>query len=100
MTEKAHSEQFERVRSAFDQLKIEDRAVFLVEATVATVAQGIDQAGRAMGVILEDLFKSRTPYGSASTVETGGPGPQASARPTSEDAKPHDADAPDAHTET
>jgi hypothetical protein len=39
-------EQYKRVRLEFEDLEIEDKALFLLEATVSTVARGIEQIGR------------------------------------------------------
>lgn len=39
-------EQYKRVRTDFEDLTIEDKALFLLEATVSTVARGIEQIGR------------------------------------------------------
>lgn len=57
-----HSEQYRRTRSEFESLEMEDRAVFLLEATVATVARGLDELGRLVARQLDELFKS-PPFG-------------------------------------
>jgi|GEM_PF-5424477 hypothetical protein len=57
-----HSEQYRRARTEFESLELEDRAVFLLEATVATVARGLDELGRLVARQLDDLFKT-PPFG-------------------------------------
>ena len=49
-------EQYERARSEFGNLRVEDQAVFLVEATVSTVARGIEAVGKAVASELDTLF--------------------------------------------
>lgn len=39
-------EQYKRVRTDFEDLEIEDKALFLLEATVSTVGRGIERIGR------------------------------------------------------
>ncbi len=50
-------EQYERARRAFEELKIEDKAFFLVQEAISTVAQGIETAGRALADEFEALFR-------------------------------------------
>lgn len=52
-------QQYRRVRSDFDDLDTEDKVVFLLEATVATLARGIDEFGRAMSEELNKAFSRR-----------------------------------------
>lgn len=52
-------EQYRRVRDAFDDLKVEDQAVFLAEAAVGVVARGIEQAGHAVAEALDELLRTR-----------------------------------------
>ena len=56
MSEHQQSREYRRAREVFDELDIEDRAVFLLEATVTTFARGIEQAGRAVARELDNLF--------------------------------------------
>jgi hypothetical protein len=51
------NESYERARSDFDRLRIEDKAVFLVEATVSTVARGIEELGRTLAREIDHLFQ-------------------------------------------
>lgn len=58
MTEQAkHSERFHETRRQFDELSLEDKAVFLLEATVSTLGRGLEQAGRVLGDALETAFR-------------------------------------------
>lgn len=41
-------EQYKRARLDFEDLEIEDKALFLLEATVSTIARGIEQIGRSV----------------------------------------------------
>lgn len=54
----AHRKQYRQAREAFDGLKMEDRAVFLLEATFSTVARGVEEAGRALADELDQVFRS------------------------------------------
>lgn len=52
-------EQFEKTRQEFEQLRTEDKAVFLVEAVVSTLARGVEQFGQAVADELNRAFKKR-----------------------------------------
>ncbi len=49
-------EHVNRVREAFERLAVEDRALFLIEATASTLALGVEQAGRALAEELGRWF--------------------------------------------
>jgi hypothetical protein len=49
-----HKEVYNEARRAFDGLKIEEQAIFLVESAMAMVAQGIEQFGSMMARQFED----------------------------------------------
>ncbi|RMH63809.1 MAG: hypothetical protein D6685_07300 [Bacteroidetes bacterium] len=49
-------EHVNRVREAFEHLGVEDRVLFLVEATASTLARGVEQAGRALAEELDRCF--------------------------------------------
>jgi hypothetical protein len=38
---------YERARELFEQLRIEERALFLVESMASTLVQGVDEASKA-----------------------------------------------------
>jgi hypothetical protein len=53
-------EQYKRVRTDFEDLEIEDKALFLLEATVSTVARGIEQIGRGFAEEFEKACRTST----------------------------------------
>jgi hypothetical protein len=57
---------YEQARHGFDALRLEERAAFLVEATVSTLAEGLDAAGRALA---HELNRSARHRGAASSRE-------------------------------
>ena len=48
---------YDHARRQFDDLRLEDKAIFLVEATAGTLVRGLEEAGRAVTDSLEDLFR-------------------------------------------
>ena len=82
----AHSKQYHQAREAFDDLKIEDRAVFLLEATVSTVARGVEEAGRILADELDRLFSSFRKEEPEASRGTASPGP--AEPPTAEQVAP------------
>jgi hypothetical protein len=72
MTEQAkHSERFYETRRQFDELRLEDKAVFLLEATVSTLGRGLEQAGRALGDALENAFREAERQAEQESEDTG-----------------------------
>ena len=69
---------YDRTRRQFDDLRLEDKAIFLVEATASTFACGLEEAGRAVAGGLDDLFRGA---GRRSGGRSGTRGP--SERPSS-----------------
>lgn len=67
--------QYRRVREAFDDLRVEDQAVFLAEAAVGVLARGVEQAGRAVADALDDLMRPRPqePQSTATDPASGAP---------------------------
>jgi hypothetical protein len=57
---------YEQARHGFDALRLEERAAFLVEATVSTLAEGLDAAGRALA---RELNRSARHRGAAHPEE-------------------------------
>ncbi len=51
-------EQYKRIRMEFEDLEIEDKALFLLEATVSTVARGIEQVGKGFADEVDKAFRS------------------------------------------
>ncbi len=60
MSDRDRKEKYERVRSDFDALSSEEKVVFLLEASVTTVARGIDALGRAISDEINDAFNKRS----------------------------------------
>lgn len=50
-------EQYKRVRNEFEDLQIEDKALFLLEAMVSTVARGVEQAGKGFADEIDKAFR-------------------------------------------
>lgn len=51
-----HSEQYQETRRKFDEMELEDKAVFLLESTISTVARGVEQFSRVVADSLEKTF--------------------------------------------
>ena len=49
---------YKQARDAFDGLKMEEKAVFLVESVVHTLARGLEDAGKAVADAFEGAFQS------------------------------------------
>ena len=49
-------EQYDRVRDAFDDLKIEDKTAFLIKETVNTIVQGVEEAARTIIGEFDSMF--------------------------------------------
>ena len=54
--EKKRSKKYNRVREKFEELPLEDKATFLVEAVFTTLTRGVEQAGKAFSEELNSLF--------------------------------------------
>ena len=55
--EKKRSKKYNRVREKFDELPLEEKATFLIEAVFTTLTKGIEQAGKAFSDELNTLFE-------------------------------------------
>lgn len=69
----ASDDSYEQLRRAFDELDVEKRARFLIEASASTLAAGLEQVGHVLADGLEDVMR-QGPRSSASSG-AGGPGP-------------------------
>jgi len=49
-------ERYDRARSAFDELKIEEKTLFLIKETVNTIVEGVEEATRSIFNEFETLF--------------------------------------------
>ena len=56
-TQDPRREQYDQARSAFEELSIEDRVLFLLKETITTVADGIERAGRTVANELDAVFE-------------------------------------------
>lgn len=59
MTEfrRARGEAYNRLREEFDALRVEDKAVFLLESTFSALVNGIESFGRVVGEELDRMFR-------------------------------------------
>lgn len=48
---------YEDARSAFERLDTQDKVAFVVEATFTTLGLAVEQAGRALAAVIEDLAR-------------------------------------------
>ena len=67
-------ESYDRMRRDFEDLEVEKRARFLIEASASTLAKGLEEVGRVLADGLEDVMgkAERQP---ASGSDPSGPGP-------------------------
>jgi hypothetical protein len=59
MSDHSNSAQYRRVREEFEQMSLDERAIFLLEAAVATIIRGVDAAGRVVLDNLSGLFDDK-----------------------------------------
>lgn len=71
---KKRDEDYQRTRDTFNDMKLEDQATFLVEATATLLARGIEEAGRVMADGIDEIFRPRTARKQRSSASEG-PGP-------------------------
>jgi len=62
---------YEETRRRFDELDVEHKTRFLVEATASTLARGVQHVGELLADGLEDVFR-RARRGSASSAHRPG----------------------------
>lgn len=62
---------YDEARRNFDDLDVEERARFLVEATASTVAHGLLQAGEALADGLEDAIRQARRRSARQSEERG-----------------------------
>ncbi len=58
MMDNDKSQEYERARAAFDALRMDERAAFLVESLVAMVADGVGEAGRVVKEVVDDMAEA------------------------------------------
>lgn len=81
----ATDDRYEQARRRFEDLDVEKRARFLLEASVTTLARGLEEAGRVLADGLEDVLH-RTEEASRSSEGPERPGaaePETAQRQTS-----------------
>lgn len=81
MSKRADHESYERARRAFDDMGIDDKAVFLVEAAASTLARGVQEAGHVLADELERAFGGRAEHPDAASPDAATP-PGAAEPPT------------------
>jgi hypothetical protein len=62
---------YDEARRNFDDLDVEDRARFLIEATASTLAHGLLRAGEALADGLEDVIRQARTQAAPSTGKRG-----------------------------
>lgn len=55
---KTHSEAYREARAQFDQLRLEERAQFLVEAMLVTIGRGLETAGETISREMEGAINN------------------------------------------
>lgn len=83
---------YDRVRRDFEELEIEKRTRFLIEASASTLAKGLEQVGHVLAEGLEDVM--RYERRSRTRSEESGPG-AAEPETAQRQASPHDVSSED-----
>ncbi len=83
---------YDQVRHDFEDLEIEERARFLIEASASTLAEGVEQVGHVLAEGLEDVMRGE--HRSGRRAEGAGPG-AAEPETAQRQAPPHDASSDD-----
>lgn len=73
-TDDQHQDRYHQARRRFEELDVEEQASFLVEATASTLAQGLEQAGRALAGSLQDLARQARKSSTRSRTSSHRPG--------------------------
>lgn len=78
----ATDERYDDARRHFEELEVEERARFLLEASVSTLAQGLEQAGRVLSDGLDEIFHhtDRTSRSSGEAERPGAAEPETAQR--------------------
>lgn len=74
-THTRRDEDYRRTRDTFNEMKLEDQATFLVEATASLLARGIEETGRAVADGIDELFRPKARRTSRDAPGARGPGP-------------------------
>lgn len=62
MSENDKSKEYGQARAAFDSLKMDERAAFLVESVVAMLAEGVGEAGRVVSEVIDEMARNVDSY--------------------------------------
>lgn len=74
---------YEQTRRNFDELESEERVRFLLEASVSTIAKGLEQAGQILSDSLEQAMQShQSSRASGSSNRPGAAEPETAQRQT------------------
>lgn len=65
---------YDEARGRFEELDVEERASFLVEATASTLARGVEEAGQALAEGLQELARRARKPSACSQKSSGQPG--------------------------
>lgn len=65
---RSRSAAYEAARAEFDRLRVEEKALFLVEAAFVTVGRGLEAAGETLAKEMDGLF--RTARGAGTPTDT------------------------------
>lgn len=78
----ATDDRYDQARRRFEELEVEERTRFLLEASVSTFAQGLEQAGRALADGLDEIFHGaeRTSHSSGEAERPGAAEPETAQR--------------------
>ena len=66
---------YESARAEFDRLRVEEKALFLVEAMFSTVGRGLEAAGETLSREMDGLFRSGGPRPHAAPADPMTPPP-------------------------
>lgn len=58
MSEQEKSQEYGQARAAFDSLRMDERAAFLVESVVSMLAEGVGEAGRVVSEVIDEMAQN------------------------------------------
>lgn len=67
-------DRYKEARSRFEELDVEERASFLVEATASTLARGLEEAGQALAGGLQEFARQARTSSAGSQASSDHPG--------------------------
>lgn len=79
-----HDDRYEQARRQFDELDVEERARFLINASASLLAQGLEQAGEVLADGLKEVLRQTgRPSSSAEPERPGAAEPETAQRQAS-----------------